>query len=179
MHLWCGYLNACHSEAPQLIYPMSTDCQRKSNYASMMRRADGMAQPQPEPPVGPLFSAVPELQFGGESEKIKMAFLLHQFNLDKRAWRASRGAVAGAHTALPRSISPRRSGIIEIHLIIGPRLAAGMRNWTPSPFFLICWVRRPLGRAVEISIWSCLDHRYSRRSSIQFSFRYDVVMTAS
>lgn len=174
MHLWCGYLNACQSEAPQLIHPVSTDCQRKSNYASMMWSAVGVAQPWPESVVGLLFFVLPGLRYGGESEKIKMAFLLHQFNLDKRAWRASRGAVAGA--------PPVHFTVARQHNWDPPHYRAkagcGMRNWTPSPSFLICWVHRPLGREVEISIWSCLDHRCYRRSSIQVSFRYGMVMTA-
>lgn len=86
-----------------------------------------------------------------------MAFLLHQFNLDKRAWRASRGAVAGA--------PPVHFTVAQRHNWDPPHYRAkagcGMRNWTPSPSFLICWVHRSLGREVEISIWSCLDHCYS------------------
>lgn len=105
------------------------------------------------------------------AKKIKMAFLLHQFNLDKRAWRASRGAVAGAPPV--HFTAAQRHNWDPPHYLA--KVGCGMRNWTPSPSFLICWVHRPLGREVEISIWSCLDHRYSRRSSIQVSFRHGVV----
>lgn len=120
------------------------------------------------------FFIVPGLWFEGAKEKIKMAFLLHQFNLNKRAWRASRGAGAGAPPV--HFTAPQRHNCDPPHY--RAKAGRGMRNWTPSPSFLICLVHRPLGREVEISIWSCLDHHCSRRSSIQVSFCYGLVTTA-
>ncbi|KAL1264974.1 hypothetical protein QQF64_003001 [Cirrhinus molitorella] len=133
------WLSKCVSiRPPQLITSVSTDCQRKSNYAPIRHVRQGPSDAAADPlreraadARGSLALSLPNRVFGGESE--------NQNGFSAPSVQFGRGGLKGLRRrrgGSPRSISQRRGGIIEIHLIIGPSLSLN-ENCLPGSSVLI------------------------------------------